>query len=69
MKGKDLLFNQEESDKELLQNKRLRKMFFESFKDEFKEFWKIYGYTGNIGIHKNENTFNKWYQQKLKELE
>ena len=54
-----LLFNQEESDKALLADKRIRKMFFESFRKDFEMAQK----------KTNEYDFNKWFNQKLKELE
>lgn len=54
-----LLFNQAESDKALLADKRVRKMFFESFRKDFEMAQK----------KTNEYDFNKWFNQKLKELE
>lgn len=62
VKGSEILFDQAETDKLLLADKRVRKMFFESFKEDLADCFLVKTVS-------SPKTFENWFNQKLKELE
>lgn len=67
-KVNSLLFNQAESDKALLADKRVRKMFFEEFAIVFYESF-LFGHYQCGEKNENDAQFKSWFSKKLKELE
>ena len=63
-----VLFNQEEHDKALLADKRVRKMFFEEFASVFYESF-LFGHYQCGEKDENDAQFKSWFSKKLKELE